>query len=159
MLKERNKAVLAVYAIFQNENDVLLMLRKNSGYYDNWYSLPAGHVELGELPLNALTREIREEIGVAIDLATVKLAHTMYRPKHDNTGERIDLFFTIGEWSGEFVNAEPHKCAEIKWFHRSKLPENMMHHVKRALEDIDRGNPYSQIPVTEIPPNPSAPSV
>ena len=92
--KERNKAVPAVYLILEKDGEVLLGRRKGSGYFDGWYALPAGHVEADELPLAALVRETKEEIDVSINLEDLKLVYTMYRPKHDETGERFDMFFT-----------------------------------------------------------------
>lgn len=43
------------------------MRRRGSGYYDGWYSVPAGHVEAGELPVDRLVREAREELGITLD--------------------------------------------------------------------------------------------
>lgn len=54
MSKERPKAVPAVYLFMRNGNEILLMRRQNTGYFDGWYSVPSGHVEVGELPLQAL---------------------------------------------------------------------------------------------------------
>jgi len=64
MAKDRNKSVPASYLILRRGNEILLMRRKGSGYYDGWYSVPAGHVEAGELPMNALIREIKEELSI-----------------------------------------------------------------------------------------------
>lgn len=144
MPKERNKAVPAVYLFLREGDEILLMRRQGSGYYDGWYSVPAGHVEAGELPLESLVRETAEELGIVIDSKDVKLVHTMYRTKHDETGDRVDLFFTVDKWSGEITNVEPHKCTDIQWFSFNKLPENMMHHVREALINSERGIPYSE---------------
>lgn len=43
--KERHKILTAVYAVIIKDNKILLSLRNNSGFMDNWYSLVAGHVE------------------------------------------------------------------------------------------------------------------
>ena len=63
MTRDRNKAVPASYLFLQKGDGILLMRRQNSGYYDGWYTVPAGHVEAGELPVDALLREAKEEIG------------------------------------------------------------------------------------------------
>ena len=124
MQKERNKAVPAVYLFLRKGDEILLMRRQGSGYYDGWYSVPAGHVEAGELPLEGLVREIVEELGIVIDPKDIKLVHTMYRTKHDETGDRVDLFFLSTKWSGEIRIMEPDKCDNIEWFPISALPEN-----------------------------------
>lgn len=43
-LDERHKVVPAVYAVFRDGDRLLLLRRANTGYYDGYYSLPAGHV-------------------------------------------------------------------------------------------------------------------
>lgn len=131
------------------------MRRKGSGYYDGWYSVPAGHVEAGELPLGGLAREVVEELEITIDPNDARLVHTMYRTKHDETGDRVDLFFEVTKWSGEIANTEPHKCDDIRWFPVSALPENMMHHVKHAVQSIEREVQYSALDLEHIVLNPS----
>ncbi len=155
MTKERNKAVPAVYLFLRKGDEILLMRRQSSGYYDGWYSVPAGHVEAGELPLEGLIRETAEEIGIVIDPKDVKLVHTMYRTKHDETGDRVDLFFLSKKWSGEIRIMEPNKCTGIQWFPIKKLPENMMHHVEKAILDVENGIWYSEFDLKHVFLNPS----
>lgn len=155
MAKDRNKSVPASYPILRRDNEILLMRRKGSGYYDGWYSVPAGHVEAGELPIDALLREIKEELGIAIDRSDVRLVHTMYRTKHDETGDRLDLFFAATKWAGEITNTEPHKCDDIRWFAIDALPDNMMHHAKEAIENVENGVGYSELGLDRVVHNPS----
>jgi 8-oxo-dGTP pyrophosphatase MutT (NUDIX family) len=95
MKKERNKAVPAVYLIFMKDNKVLLGRRKNTTYYDDWYGVPAGHVEAGELPTSAGIREAKEEVGLIISPEDMSSAHILYRTAHDATGDRADYFFIV----------------------------------------------------------------
>ena len=150
MTRERNKAVPAVYLILRKGDKILLMRRQGSGYYDGWYSVPAGHVEAGELPLEGLVREIVEELDIVIDPKDTKLVHIMYRTKSDETGDRADLFFLSTKWSGELRIMEPNKCDDIKWFPINALPEKMMHHVKEAIQNIEKGIIYSELGVGYI---------
>ena len=143
--KERNKAVPAVYLILLKGDDILLTRRQGSGYYDGWYSIPAGHIEPGELPLEGLIRETSEELGITIESKDIQLVHTMYRTKHDDTGDRVDLFFVVKKWSGEITNAEPQKCDDISWFSIGKLPENLAPYIKEAIQNIKHGVTYSEL--------------
>ena len=155
MSKERNKTVPASYLLLRKGKEILLMRRKGSGYYDGWYSVPAGHVEAGELPMDALMREIKEELSIILDKDDIRLIHTMYRTKHDETGDRVDFFFAATKWAGEITNTEPHKCDDIRWFALDTLPENMMHHVKEAIENVGNGINYSELGLDRISRNPS----
>lgn len=154
-MKIRNKAVPAVYLILKKGNEVLLGRRINTGYFDGWYTVPSGHVEEGELPLAALSREVEEEIGLKINKDDVSLVHTMYRAAHDETGQRVDLFFVTERWKGEPKNTEANKCDELDWFPLDNLPEKVMPYVQLALENYQKGTLYSETPFDKKHLNPN----
>jgi len=155
MSKERNKAIPAAYLILKKDGEILLMRRQGSGYYDNWYSVPAGHIEAGELPIDGLIREVKEELGIKLFKKDLLFVHSMYRTKHDETGDRVDYFFITSQWSGEIKNTEPHKCDDVRWFSVNALPNKMMHHVHDAIKCINKNIPYSELGLDEITKNPS----
>lgn len=144
-MKLRNKAVPAVYLILEREGKILIARRANTGYQDGNYQVPAGHVEEGELPSQALVREAKEEVGIDIDPAHLKLVHVSYRPKHDETGDRVDFFFRVNTWKGEAKNMEPHKCDDLKWILPHELPKNMTLHVRKAIEAAYQDIFYGEI--------------
>ena len=76
--KEKDKYPFAVYLVLQSGNEVLLSKRFNTGYADGMYSLPAGHVDIGESAIQAMVREAKEEIDITIlpeDLVLKKILH------------------------------------------------------------------------------------
>lgn len=141
--KERNKAIPASYLVLRDANKILLLRRFNTGYCDGQYSLPAGHVEAKESPLDCLIREAEEEVGIQIKKQDVLSVHTMYRPLSDETNQRIDIFFEVSRWFGEIQNKEPHKCDEMSWFSINKLPKNTIPYIKAGLEALSAKKPYS----------------
>ncbi len=146
MIKERFKVIPAVYVVFGRGGKVLLLKRANTGYMDGMYSLPAGHLDGDETALGAALRESEEEVGLRLSADDLHLVHTMHRQVDENDRhghERIDMFFNAIDWTGEPVNAEPHKCSELRWVSIAELPENMIPEVKYALEKIAAGEPYS----------------
>ncbi len=155
MHKERNKSVPAAYIIFKKDDKVLMGRRKNTGYYDGWYGLPAGHVEAGELPMGGALRECKEEVGVDIKPEDIRCAHALYRTTSDETGDRSDYFFIVEKWEGEPKIMEPQKCDDLQWFPIDKLPEKTIHHERLAIENIKRGIIYSEIDKERIVKNPT----
>ncbi len=145
MAKERNKSVPASYMILKKDGKVLLAQRSNTGYYDGWYALPAGHLESGEVPSITAIRETQEEIGVTVLANDLQLAHVMYRTAHNATGDRSDYFFTAEKWLGEITNKEPEKCSDLQWFAINNLPSNTVHYIKDVLENIEKGILYSEV--------------
>ncbi len=150
-MQERSTAVPAVYLIMKRGSTVLLLRRKNTGYYDGWYELPAGHVDAGELPIDAVVREAHEELGITVYKHDVTLAHVMYRTKHDVTGDRADYFFMVHQWQGVPRINEPEKCNDLRYCSPLTLPENTVHHVAEALRFISRGVLYSELSPDQMP--------
>lgn len=128
--QKRTGASVNVYLILRKDNDVLLLLRKNTGYCDGMYGLVAGHVEDGESALQALVREAQEEAGIEIDIQDVRFVHVMHR---QSNRFNIDLFFECCSWEGTPVNQEPEKCAGLEFFPKDKLPSNIITHIEAVL--------------------------
>ncbi len=119
-------------------NDQMLMLRRfNTGYEDGNYSVVAGHIEHGEPALEA----IEANINVRVD--DLEFAHIMFRRKDDGS-VKADFFFTCHKWSGQIENVEEHKCDELKWFPRHRLPENTVPYIRAALEHVEAGSQFSE---------------
>jgi 8-oxo-dGTP diphosphatase len=141
MKKEKCKANLNIYLILEKDGKVLFSLRQGTGFEDGNYNLVAGHVDMGESPTKAAIREAREEVGITIREHDLQMVHAMYR-KSDR--ENLDLFFLCDEWAGEVKNKEPQKCGELTYFAPGKLPANTSGYIKKALEHIRNGEPYSE---------------
>ncbi|MCX8136241.1 MAG: NUDIX domain-containing protein [Pyrobaculum aerophilum] len=119
---------------------MLLLRRKNTGYFDCFYSVPAGHVEEGEAAVQAIIRKAREEIGIL--LKAVEFAYVMHRFEGHY---RVDFFFKALEYEGTPVNMEPDKADHMAFFPLNSLPENTVPYVKKAIEDYFlRGRAYGE---------------
>ncbi|MDD2909841.1 MAG: NUDIX domain-containing protein [Candidatus Pacebacteria bacterium] len=140
MNKERFKTINAVYLILIEGGKILLSDRLNTGYFDGFYSLPAGHVEKGETLKEAMIREAKEELG--INLLELDLVHVMYRNILDK--ERISFFFKCKKYQGVIKNMEAEKCDDLSWFDVNDLPENMIPYTKEAVNYYLNKVPYSE---------------
>lgn len=139
--KTRSSAIVSVYLILRRNNNILLYLRKNTGYYDNCYGLVSGHVEDGESATAAMAREAYEEAGIEIDPDTLKAVHVMHRL---TDRFNIDLFFVCDKWKGRITNQEPKKCAALDFFSFDNLPPNTIPYIQDALKAFAKGNFYSE---------------
>lgn len=140
----RYRMVVGVHLILLRGDHVLLGLRRDTGWRDGHYHVPAGHLERGETASAGAVREAAEELGLVLREEDLELVHTV----HHFTGvdhPRIQLFFRVRNWEGEPVNAEPHLCAGLDWYRLDRLPEPMVDHTKAALELFPRGIAYSNV--------------
>jgi 8-oxo-dGTP pyrophosphatase MutT (NUDIX family) len=145
-MNKRITSAVAVYLVAEDHHKNLLVGRRyNTGYQDGNYQFFAGHVELGELPMVALQREMREELGIEIRASDLTLVHTSSRPKHDETGNRIDLYFKAAKWTGNPRIAEEDKCDDLAWVNPNRLPKNFVPHVRHAIICIQANILYSEL--------------
>lgn len=143
MSGDKHKVKLAAYIIPRRGNEVLLSLRKNTGYRDGFYSLVAGHVEAGESTDEGAIREAREESGIELRVDQLRFVYLMHRLSDKPDDEYIDIFFEVKDWQGEVTNQEPEKCGGLDWFEINNLPDNTVPYVKDVLVAYESGALYS----------------
>lgn len=78
----------------------LLGLRPANGVLGGLWEFPGGKIEQNELPLDALKREIKEELGIEILDPQIKLAHS-YSHKDRSI---LLLFYEVTQWQGDLKN-------------------------------------------------------
>jgi 8-oxo-dGTP diphosphatase len=143
----RAKFPVTVHMFFLRGEEVLLSRRYQTGYRDGEYSVPAGHLDGNEPVRLAAVREAFEEVGLRLDPADIAFAGVFHRREGD---ERIDFFVHVQRWQGEPVNAEPHKCDELRWVNLDALPVNTIPYIRRALENFRAGIPFEEFGWEEI---------
>ncbi|MFK3984314.1 NUDIX domain-containing protein [Micromonospora sp. NPDC050397] len=103
------------------ENGAVLLVHRSptrQAYPDLW-DLPGGHVKAGEPELQALAREMREELGVQI------VAESSSRLGDWHAGSGADAVhvgvWLIGDWVGSPINRAPEEHDDIAWVGISEL--------------------------------------
>lgn len=138
----RFTVVPAAYVLLRRGDEVLLQLRRGTGYYDeHWAFGAAGHVEAGESLLTGAAREASEELGVDVAPGALELLTLMHRT--DGSGrpieQRFDVFFQVRDWSGEPRIVEGEKAAALEWFPLDALPEPVVPHERQVLDALRGG--------------------
>jgi len=107
-----------VAVILLRAGQVLLCHRSPArlAYPDVW-DFPGGHVEPGENPLDALRREVAEELGA--ELQGVDGGPVLRRVDPQRS---LDLtVWASRRWRGEVSNVQPHEHDAIGWFAKDQF--------------------------------------
>jgi ADP-ribose pyrophosphatase len=112
-------------ALIINDNNEVLLLKRTTQTRNEagFWSKPGGGVELGEKIEDAVKREIKEELGVEIELINF-LGFTDHILKLENQ-HWIAFNYLAKIKGGKPENLEPGKHEEIKWFSLNNLPEKI----------------------------------
>lgn len=134
---KRFRAAVAVYGLLRRDDRILLLRRANSGFHDGELALPAGHVDAGESALDAIVRELAEEVVVAVRPEDCRLALTGHAgPERPGDDTYVDLYFTVERWAGEPRIGEPDKAVELVWTPVDRLPDDVVGFMAEAIEAI-----------------------
>ena len=129
---KKNKIVEVAAAVLQRlDNSFLLAQRPPDKIWAGYWEFPGGKIEPGETAYDALVRELREELGIIVQIAYPWLTRVFTYP---HATVRLN-FFRVTEWTGEL---HPHEGQQFSWQHPTKvlvdpiLPANAP--ILRALE-------------------------
>ncbi|WP_432967705.1 NUDIX hydrolase [Dactylosporangium sp. CA-233914] len=127
--------VPGVSAVVLNDSGQLLLGRRSDT--GSW-SLPAGMIDPGEQPADAIVREVREEAG--IEIAVERIAGVAMHPVQYPNGDRCDylnVWFRCRHVSGQArVNDE--ESLDMRWFAPHALPPVeafARHRIEQTLRD------------------------
>lgn len=129
-MEERFCSKLTVGLLLMQNNKILMMKRKNTGYMDGMYAFVAGHVEEGESLKQAMIREAKEEAGINVDEKDLEFICGIREKSHCRY---INFFFKTDKYSGTPKIMEEDKCESLEWIDIDKIPENTIEAEKRAI--------------------------
>lgn len=130
-------ATLGVRGVVTDDQGRALLVRHT--YTPGWH-FPGGGVERGETCVEAVTREIAEEAGVALAeppvLVSVHANHAAFPNDHV-------LVFRAGAWRPT-PPANQGEIAEIGWFAPASPPADTSPGTRRRLAELFAGVPVSE---------------
>jgi len=121
----------AVNVILEKDGKILLSRRQNKGWGDGLLCIPGGHVEPGELPLEATLRELKEELGITAK--PEDLQFLCVEAKTSPTRHYLSCIFVL-KTNQAPVNNEPHECSELVWVDPVQPGDEVIENFKQIIE-------------------------
>ena len=116
--------VTAGAVIFNDKGEVLLLkhrFRAGSGW-----GLPGGFMEIGEQPVDALRRELREEIALELDDVNVLAVRSFKKPK------QVEVLFRAR--ANAEVKSQTMEVERAEWFAIDALPKGLPRDQRSYIE-------------------------
>ena len=99
---EAKKYINVVACVFKKNEKILITSRPETKNFSGFFEFPGGKVEKDECLLEALDREIYEELGIRLDFSKIYYLNNYRILKHN-----ISLhFFLCLRWFGKIKNKE-----------------------------------------------------
>ncbi len=104
--------LIALLALINDKNEVLISLRKNKEEYNGYWEYPGGKIESGETLEQGLVREIREELNIAI--AKSCIAPLTFAVDEEEMSETILFLYVCRKWDGSIISLLNQKIEWVK---------------------------------------------
>ena len=117
------------------QNGSILLVKHT--YMPGWYTIGGG-VKAGESGLQALTRELMEEVGV--DLCKSPSILGFYHNQRKGRDDYV-IVYVCKEFEKKEVSSK--EILEAKWFHLGDLPHDISPATKRRIEEYLGHRPLS----------------
>ena len=111
---EAKKYINVVACVFKKNEKILITSRPETKNFSGFFEFPGGKVEKDEFLIEALDREIYEELGIRLDFSKIYFLNNYRTLKHN-----ISLnFFLCLRWFGKIKNKEKQT---LKWIAPKEL--------------------------------------
>lgn len=88
-------------AITDGAGRLLLQQRPLGKHHGGLWEFPGGKVEQGETLVNALIREVHEELGLSLHPSTIAHAATATQHAEESAPMLVLILYSVTAWSGE----------------------------------------------------------
>lgn len=106
-------------ALSRHDGRWLMHRRPPHKHHGGLWEFPGGKVEAHEVPVNALVRELKEELGIDCHSSDLKPAHFAQEQLNERSRDTVILLYILEDWHGSPSAME--EGAMVNWY----LPEEI----------------------------------
>lgn len=153
MTKKRFKKehiVTSVVAVIVDDDGRVLLTRRSIPPFQDMWVMPGGKIDLGEPILEALKREVHEEVGLEVEVGGLIDVFEHLTPGEENC-HFVILYYRCRPLYCDIVQNE-HEVSEIDWVHCRALADYAMPAGARYI----LGKVFPEFPVCDISNNADA---
>ncbi|MDC0403610.1 8-oxo-dGTP diphosphatase MutT [Porticoccaceae bacterium] len=123
---DKKRITVAAAVILDDQQRCLISYRHRNQHQGELWEFPGGKLEPGESAEQALARELKEELGIA-----VVVGKCLRREQHDYSDKSVELtFFEVTQWQGDPIGCEGQP---LKWVPLLELQAEQFPAANRAL--------------------------
>jgi 8-oxo-dGTP diphosphatase len=122
MIKAMDRPKVGLGVIILNKKAQVLV-EKRIGAHAPYWSIPGGHLELGETFERGAIRELKEEFNLDIENPKVIAVTNNLRTYRQEGLHYISIILVVKEFRGTPKIMEPDKCADFLWTDPLDLPK------------------------------------
>jgi len=116
------RPAVGIGVIIENKKGEIL-IGKRIGSHAPYYSIPGGHLELGETFEEAAIKEVLEETGLIIFNPKVIGITNNLRTYKEEGLHYVSITLFTNKFEGEVKAMEPEKCVKWDWYNPRELPK------------------------------------
>lgn len=124
----------ALCFLIDEDENILLLERKNTWFENGKYCPPGGLVDEGETVEESCVREVHEETGLLVLLEDIELIKEFYTDGDSKCWH--NHYFKTSVFKGNVKNNEPDRHSNVGWFPLSKLPTNTSKLVYDTIKEL-----------------------
>jgi 8-oxo-dGTP diphosphatase len=128
MINKRVEVVAAI--VVDSQHRILMAQRADWQHQGGKWEFPGGKIESGETHMQALARELKEEVEVQIDQQACELFKAVH---HDYSDKQVSLYFyLVKDFSGTAKGLEGQP---VMWVNAQTLPQMAIPDANQAIAD------------------------
>src|SRR4051812_36589357 len=116
--------------VIARDGRVLLGRRAKPPFEGEW-EVPGGFVERGEHPIEAAGREVREELGIDVEITGLLGIYL----EESSRGEHLQVTVYVGTTDADETTPDPAEVSESAWFDPADVPTQMAGRHRLRIDD------------------------